>query len=266
MDFLQALQGISMTALLFNFGAFLVALLFIVFIHEFGHFIVGRWCGVKVEAFSIGFGKELFGFNDKHGTRWKLCALPLGGYVRFEGDANAASVPDQTVVKHSPTSLHGQPVPQRMAIVAAGPIANFILAILIFAVAFMSIGLPYMRPIVDEVVAGSAAEAAGVKPGDVFLRVEGNEIASFADVQEAVFMRPGERLEVVIERGGTPTILQLTPQAKEIPDNFGGSMLVGQLGVKHNPRPDEPLVSSILAGGGCGQGSGTHVVYHRNNG
>ena len=241
MDFLQALQGISMTALLFNLGAFIVALFLIVFIHEYGHFIVGRWCGVRVEAFSLGFGKELLGFNDRHGTRWKLCAIPLGGYVRFEGDANAASMPDQTAVKHAPTSLHGRPVLQRMAIVAAGPIANFILAIVIFAAAFMSIGLPYMRPIVDEVVPGSAAEAAGVKPGDVFLRVDGKAIVSFVDVQESVFMRPGEQLEVVIERGGTPKTLQLTPQVKEIPDNFGGSMRVGQLGVKHNPRPDEPL-------------------------
>ena len=241
MEFIQAVLAISMTALFFNLGAFLVALVLIVFVHEFGHFIVGRWCGVKVEAFSIGFGRELYGFDDKYGTRWKFCAIPLGGYVRFEGDANAASAPDQTIKKHSPTSLHGQPVLQRMAIVAAGPFANFILAIVIFAAAFMTIGLPYMRATVDEVVAGSAAEAAGVKVGDTFIKVDGKSINAFADVQESVFLRPGEELEVIVDRDGTPLTLRLTPQVKEIADNFGGSMRVGQLGVKHNPAPDEPL-------------------------
>jgi regulator of sigma E protease len=240
MEFLQALQGVSLGGLVFNIFAFLVALILIVFVHEYGHFIVGRWCGVKIEAFSVGFGRELFGFNDKHGTRWKFCAIPLGGYVKFEGDANAASQPDLSAT-HSPTSLHAQPVHERMAIVAAGPVANFILAIFIFAVAFMAIGYPYMRPIVDEVVAGSAAETAGLKPGDLVKRIDGQEISSFVGIQEAVFLRPGETLEVVVERNGTPVSLNVVPQMKEIPDNFGGTSRFGLMGVKHNPRSDEPL-------------------------
>jgi regulator of sigma E protease len=244
MTFLQSLQNISLITLLFNLAAFVVALVVIVFVHEFGHFIVGRWCGVKVETFSIGFGKELFGFNDKQGTRWKFCALPLGGYVKFEGDANAASMPDVNI-QHSPTSLHAQPVLQRMAIVAAGPIANFILAIVILAGSYYAIGNPYMRPIADEVLPGSAADLAGIKPGDVITRVDDQSIKSFAAVQEAVFLRPGEKLEVVVERNGTPITLALTAQTVMRKDGFGGVAKVGQLGISHNKRSDEPLYENF---------------------
>jgi regulator of sigma E protease len=240
MSVLDAILAISVSALLFNIVAFVVALVVIVFVHEFGHFIVGRWCGVKIETFSVGFGKELFGFNDKHGTRWKFCLLPLGGYVKFEGDANAASVPDSKT-QHSPTSLHAQSVPKRMAIVAAGPIANFILAIGIFASAYMLIGQAYVRPIVDEVTVGSAAEKAGLKPGDEIKSIDGVSTPTFGTVQELVVFRPNEQLTVVVNRSGALINLSLTPQTKEIVDNFGGSTKVGQLGVKHNKRPDEPL-------------------------
>ena len=124
---------------------FLIALMIIVFIHELGHFLVARWCGVSVEAFSIGFGKEITGWVDRHGTRWKLSWIPLGGYVKFKGDANAASMPDAgavTQAKNDPGNFHGKPIWQRAAVVAAGPIANFILAIAIFSAAFMLVGSP----------------------------------------------------------------------------------------------------------------------------
>jgi regulator of sigma E protease len=242
MDFLQLFSAGSLGALGFYFLSFIAALLVIIFVHEFGHFIVARYCGVKVDAFSIGFGRELIGFNDRYGTRWKICLWPIGGYVKFEGDANAASVPGaDDAVRLSPGSLHAQPVPQRMAIVAAGPIANFLLAIAIFATTFALIGMPYMRPIVSEVIVGSAAETAGLKAGDLVKTVAGDKITAFGQIQEKVFLRPGEELTIVVERGGSDLSLQITPQSKEVKDNFGGSMKVGQLGIRHLPAADEPL-------------------------
>jgi regulator of sigma E protease len=239
MDFVQLFSVGSLGGLAFYFLSFIAALLIIIFIHEMGHFAVARWCGVKVEAFAIGFGKELWGFNDRHGTRWKICLWPIGGYVKFQGDANAASMPSDGEIV--PDSLQAQPVPQRMAIVAAGPIANFILAIAIFTTIFTVVGKPYLRPIISEVVQGSAAEAAGLKAGDVVKSVAGDPVAAFTEIQEKVFLRPGEDLTVVVERNGQTINLQITPKAVEVKDNFGGSMKVGQLGVRHLPADDEPL-------------------------
>jgi regulator of sigma E protease len=242
MDFVQLFNLGSLGGLAFYFLAFLAALLIIIFIHELGHFAVARWCGVKVDAFSIGFGKELWGFNDRYGTRWKICLWPIGGYVKFAGDANAASMPDQSeAAQNTPDSLQAQPIPQRMAIVAAGPIANFILAIAIFTAIFTLVGKPYLRPVVSEVVAGSAAETAGIKPGDIVKSVAGDPVTAFTDIQEKVFLRPGEDLTLVIERDGQSLELQITPNAIEVKDNFGGSMKVGQLGLRHLPATDEPL-------------------------
>ncbi len=239
MDFLQAA---TYGALIFYVAAFFAALIVIIFVHEFGHFIIGRWCGVNVEAFSIGFGKEIFGFHDRYGTRWKFCQIPIGGYVRFEGDANAASLPSTTPrQQHSPTSLHGQPVLKRMAIVAAGPIANFILAIAIFTYTFMAIGLPYVRPIVSEVAVNSAASKAGFMPGDEIKTIDGSTITSFTQIQESVFLRPGETVVIVVDRKGASMALNVVPEAKEVNDGFGGTMKIGQLGIRHNAAPDEPL-------------------------
>ena len=157
---------------------FLFGLSVVVFFHELGHFLVARWCGVRVLTFSVGFGPELVGFNDRHGTRWKLSAIPLGGYVKFFGDDNAASVPDEAAVagmteaerRHS---FFHQPVGRRAAIVAAGPIANFILAIVIFAAIFAIYGRQTTTARVDAVQPDSAAAAAGLKPGDIVLAIDG---------------------------------------------------------------------------------------------
>lgn len=218
---------------------FLVALTVIVFIHELGHFLVARWCGVDVEAFSIGFGREIFGWNDRHGTRWKVAWIPLGGYVRFRGDANAASLPDADALeraKSEPGNFHGKPVWQRAAVVAAGPIANFILAIAIFAVAFMAVGRPVIEPRVDEVLPGSAAEAAGIRKGDLILSIDGSPIDDFAGLQRAVMTRAGEPLDVVVDRNGEKVNLNVTPQLREEADNFGGKIRIGLLGVKRDPQ------------------------------
>jgi regulator of sigma E protease len=222
---------------------FLVAITIIVFVHEYGHFQVARWCGVKVEAFSIGFGREIYGWNDRRGTRWKICWLPFGGYVRFEGDANAASMPGQPteLLPRSAGNFHGKPIWQRAAVVAAGPFANFILAIAIFTAAYSLIGVPYAEPRVDEVIAGSAAEQAGLKPGDFIRKVDGNETPSFGAVQEIVWQQGGVALPVVVERAGGLIELTLTPRIQEMPDGFGGTLKVGLLGVRHNPATDQPL-------------------------
>jgi regulator of sigma E protease len=217
---------------------FLVALTIIVFIHELGHFLVARWCGVDIEAFSIGFGREIFGWNDRHGTRWKVAWVPLGGYVRFRGDANAASLPDADAMeraKQEPGNFHGKPVWQRALVVAAGPVANFILAIAIFAGAFMFIGKPVIEPRVDQVLTGSAAEQAGIKPGDMIVSVDGSAIKDFSELQQAVMSRAGEPLPVVIDRAGEKINLTVTPQLREEPDNFGGKIRIGLLGVKRDP-------------------------------
>lgn len=223
---------------LFYAVPFLVALTVIVFIHELGHFLVARWCGVDVEAFSIGFGREIFGWHDRHGTRWKVAWIPLGGYVRFRGDANAASLPDAEALaraRSEPGNFHGKAVWQRAAVVAAGPVANFILAIAIFAGAFMIIGRPVIEPRVDEVLAGSAAEQAGIRKGDLVLSVDGSPIEDFTGLQQSVMTRAGEPLAVVLDRNGARINLTVVPQLREEPDNFGGKIRIGLLGVKRDP-------------------------------
>ena len=218
---------------------FLGVMTFIVFFHEFGHFIVARWCGVKIEAFSIGFGREIFGWNDKHGTRWKIAWLPLGGYVKFEGDENAASMPSEEVRRSaSETSFYGKPLWQRALIVVAGPMANFLLAIAIFALTAMLIGVPVSDPVVDGVMENSAAAKAGLKPGDRFVSINGQPVKSFTDVRAIVSMRAGEKLKTVIERGGRRITVVLTPETREMPDGLGGKTRVGVIGVSHNLAKD----------------------------
>ena len=218
---------------------FLGVMTFIVFFHEFGHFIVARWCGVKIEAFSIGFGREIFGWNDKHGTRWKIAWLPLGGYVKFEGDENAASVPSKEVRESaSETSFYGKPLWQRALIVVAGPMANFLLAIAIFSATFMIVGVSVSDPVVDTVIADSAAAEAGLKPGDRFVSINGQPVKSFMDVRRIVSARAGEKLTTVIDRAGRKLTVILTPRIKEVPDGLGGKTRVGMIGVTHNVSKD----------------------------
>ena len=162
---------------------FLFVLTIVVFFHEFGHFLVARWCGIRVLTFSLGFGPEVAGFNDRYGTRWRISAIPLGGYVKFFGDENAASAPDHAAAaamtaEEKKGSFIGQKVAARAAVVAAGPIANFVLAIAIFAVIFMSVGEQTTSARVDAVQPASAAATAGFKPGDLVLSIDGEKIDS----------------------------------------------------------------------------------------
>ena len=231
----------------FYLAAFLVLIVVIVFVHEFGHYIVGRWCGVGVDAFSVGFGKELFGFTDKRGTRWKFCAIPLGGYVKFEGDANAASQPDETV--HTATSLHAQPLWQRASIVAAGPIANFLLAIAIMTPVLWLAGKPYYPPIVQGFSEGSAAQAAGVQAGDRILSIDGTAIYDYDDIKRLVSLRAGDALAVVVQRGSEEIAVTVTPKETSVDDGIGGKVKIGLLGVSYKAANGEVEMQRFSLGG-----------------
>lgn len=215
---------------------FLFVLTIVVFFHELGHFMVARWCGVAVDVFSVGFGPEIFGRNDSKGTRWKVCWIPLGGYVKFSGDDSAASTPDLEALENlteedKASNFHFKPLWQRAAVVAAGPFANFILAIAIFAVMFSVVGRMDTTARVDVVIPDSAAAEAGFKPGDLVLKINDSEISSFSEMQRIVSTSAGKKLDVLVDRGGVQTRLQVTPRLKEITDRFGNKHRIGQLGI-----------------------------------
>lgn len=223
---------------------FLFVLTIVVFFHELGHFLVGRWCGVKVLAFSVGFGNEIFGFTDKRGTRWKLSMIPLGGYVKFAGDENVASVPDHAGVaamsdEERNSTLASKNVWQRSAVVAAGPIANFILSIVIFAVIFMSFGRVVTTPSVDEVRPGSAAEIGGMMAGDMVLSVNGDEVKTFGELQRIVQISADVPLLLEVDRDGKVVDLTVTPQLREMTDAFGNVQRIGLLGVTRSAKQDD---------------------------
>jgi regulator of sigma E protease len=223
---------------------FLFVLSLVVFFHELGHFLVARWCGVRVLVFSIGFGPELIGFNDRHGTRWKISAIPLGGFVKFFGDENAASVPDKARLaamdaKERADSFMFQPVAKRAAIVVAGPLANFLLAIVIFAGVFMLYGKQTMSARVDSVQPDSAAAAAGFKTGDLVVAINGRPVESFNEMQRMVSGSAGETLAVTIDRDGSRLVLQAKPALKEVKDNFGNVQHIGVLGISRSMAPED---------------------------
>ena len=223
---------------------FLFGLSVVVFFHELGHFLVARWCGVRVLTFSVGFGPELAGFYDRYGTRWKLSAVPLGGYVKFFGDDSAASTPDEAAIENMSEedrrqSFHHQPVGRRAAIVAAGPIANFILAIVIFAIVFAINGRQTTLARVDAVQPDSAAATAGLKAGDVVVAIDGRKIESFSDMQRIVSANAGRTLSFDIDRGGAPLTLTATPALKTGKDGFGNNFCHAVLGVSRSMTPTD---------------------------
>jgi regulator of sigma E protease len=223
---------------------FIFVLSLVVFFHELGHFLVARWCGVRVMVFSIGFGPEIVGFNDRRGTRWKISAIPLGGFVKFLGDDSAASTPDNAALaKMDPGerahSFMFQSVAKRAAIVVAGPVANFILAIVIFAAVFMVYGKQTMSARVDAVQPGSAAAAAGFEPGDLVVSIDGQAVDNFAQMQRIVGESAGETLEITVERAGATKMLKATPALQEKKDVFGNVRRIGILGIQRSPAPED---------------------------
>ena len=223
---------------------FLFVLSLVVFFHELGHFLIARWCGVRILVFSIGFGPEIIGFNDRYGTRWKISAIPLGGFVKFFGDDNAASAPDGARLASMDASERAQsfvfqPVLKRAAIVVAGPLANFILAIVIFAAVFMLYGKPTASARVDSVQPDSAAAAAGFKPGDLVVAIDGHVIDNFAEMQRVVSASAGDTLDITVDRGGVRQVLRATPALKEVKDNFGNVQRIGILGISRSMAPED---------------------------
>ncbi|MCC7347820.1 MAG: RIP metalloprotease RseP [Variibacter sp.] len=213
---------------------FLLVLSVIVFFHELGHFLVARWCGVRVLTFSIGFGPELVGFNDRHGTRWKISAVPLGGYVKFFGDENAASVPDQEAVAQMSAAERAQSffhksVGQRAAIVVAGPLANFLLAIVIYAGVAAIAGEQVMAPRIDTVQPNSTAAAAGFQRGDVIVSIDGRAVQSFGEVERIVGVNAGQDLRFVVRRVGREVAIVARPELREERDRFGNVFRIGRL-------------------------------------
>ena len=232
--------------ILHNALSFIAIISLIVFIHEFGHFWVARLCGVQIDAFAIGFGKEICGYNDKKGTRWKLCLLPLGGYVKMYGDKNGASMPDLAeIAKMSDAekkkSFICKNVYQRFAIVAAGPIANFLLAILIFTFLFKTNGLNTVLPIVDQILPESAAFESHLKKGDKILTINNKKISDFNDIRQIVSTSSDQELHFEIEREKQILQINITPKYQISKDFFGDEIKTGMLGITASETTHEDL-------------------------
>jgi regulator of sigma E protease len=233
-------MDIAQPGLLYTLGMFAVVIGVLVFIHEMGHYLAGRMFGVKADSFSIGFGRELFGWTDRRGTRWKISALPLGGYVKFTGDMNASSQPSAETLALPPSARDGlfafKPLWQRAFMVAAGPLINFAFAILIFAAFFLTYGHSYTPPVVSTVVADSPAARAGLQKGDVIVSLDGKGVDRFEDIVQIVAINPGLPIEAEIERAGRPVRLVITPAVLQEEDRFGNRYTRGQLGVASGGR------------------------------
>jgi regulator of sigma E protease len=218
---------------------FVLVLSLLVFVHEMGHYLVGRWSGIRILAFSVGFGPEIIGFTDRHGTRWKISIIPLGGYVRFFGDEDASSKPDEGKLaamseEDRARSFAGAKLWKRAATVAAGPIANFILAIAIFTVLFAIYGRSVADPVVAEVKPESAAAEAGILPGDLLVAIDGSKVQTFDDVRRYVSIRPEQKIVVTIERAGEKQNLPMVPKRTDMTDQFGNKIEIGLIGIVTN--------------------------------
>ncbi len=217
--------------------AFIAILSVIVFIHEFGHYLFARIAGVKIETFSIGFGKELFGWNDKHGTRWKVSLLPLGGYVKMFGDASEASTPDGDKLalmtpEEKAVSFHYKPLYKKAYIVVAGPLFNFLLTIGIFTYFIFTNGIATVEPIVGDVMPNTPAAEAGLQTDDRILEINGKEIDYFRDITRIILVNTGKPITLVIERDEVKETLTLTPRMFEDKDSLGNTIQRPMLGIK----------------------------------
>ena len=218
---------------------FLVVLTALVFVHELGHFLVARWCGVRVEVFSIGFGPELFGWTDRTGTRWRFSWLPLGGYVRMFGqDENAIegeAARPMTDAERAVSFKHKN-VRQRMAIAVAGPAANYIFAFLVFTALYVAAGQPIIPPVVGEVIADSPAARAGIKTGDTITQIDGTKIEAFNDIQYAVQSELGNELTIALTRDGAPVSLKVKPGEVHDKDASGKEFTFVGLGMRNSEK------------------------------
>jgi regulator of sigma E protease len=246
---LDALRGLAAWTPL-GLPAFLFVITLVVFFHELGHFLLARACGVKVDVFSVGFGKEIFGWTDRKGTRWKVSWLPVGGYVKFAGDINAASAPDHAAAARMSQaeraqSLMFKPLWQRAAVAAAGPVANFILAILLFTGLLYHNGRTELAPIVGSVVKGSAAEAAGIKSGDRITAIDGTSITDFEQMPEIISVSGGQTLNIDLLRAGRPLKIRVMPRATRMKDMLGDMGTNMVIGVR--PSPTAPITTKYYS-------------------
>lgn len=226
----------TLAAFFYNLAVFIPVISIIVFVHEFGHYYVAKRCGVKVDVFAIGFGKEIFGWNDKSGTRWKICWLPFGGYVKMFGDVNPASAPDPTAKDLSEEdkqkTFHFKSLPQKAAIVAAGPIANFIFTIVVVTFFFSYYGKVETPTQIGDVLEDSAAAEAGLLPGDVILAIDGSGVEGFSDIARIISLNPGTPADIHFSRDGEEQMKTITPKVTVTEDALGNEVKVGRLGIQ----------------------------------
>lgn len=239
---------------------FLFVLSVVVFFHELGHFLVARWNGVGVSKFAVGFGPDIWGFTDKHGTRWALSVIPLGGYVKFidDRDPSGASPSNADELERAgvdPSKLFAKKkLWQRASVVAAGPIANFILAVVIFAGIFLVNGRDILSAKVDEVLPNSVAASAGFEVGDTIMEIDGTKIESFTDLQRIVSVSADIPLAIKVLRNGNEVMLNATPAFREVDDRFGGIQRIGQLGIQRSSSPDAIIHKSFGPIGALNEG------------
>jgi regulator of sigma E protease len=237
---LDAMRGlIEWTPL--GLPAFLFVITLVVFFHELGHFLMARYFGVTVEIFSVGFGKEIFGWTDRRGTRWRVSWLPIGGYVKFAGDADAASRPDVAAAaamtqEQRKGALLLKPLHQRAWVAAAGPLANFILAIVILTALYLQVGHTTIVPLVGTVTPGGPASVAGIKPGDLITRIDGTAINDFQQLHETIPMSGGSTLALGIRRAGQDLTLSVTPRLMQTRDELGNSTSQMVIGILSDPK------------------------------
>lgn len=222
---------------------FVFVLTIVVFFHELGHFLVARWNKVKVDAFAVGFGPELLGFNDRQGTRWKLCAIPLGGYVKFLGDQNAASQTDHDKLarlsaEESDGAFENKALWRKASVVAAGPIANFILASVIYTGLTMYFGDVRLQPVIGKISEASAAEQAGFQVGDKIISIDGDAITDFQDISRYTLVGADRTLSFVVERAGGQLTIEAAPRMTKRKDQFGNDFQTGLLGIGPDPSPE----------------------------
>jgi regulator of sigma E protease len=239
-----------MIGFLIGLVAFVFVLSIVVTVHELGHFLAARACGVAIDCFSIGFGPKIVSWRDKSGVEWRIASIPLGGYVRFSGDDNAASVPDGSdlaVLKQEIAAREGEaavsryyhfkPVWQRAFIAVAGPMANFVLAIAVLSVFLATIGEIRNPARVYGVAPGSAAAAAGFQAGDVIAKADGRKIETFQDLNGYVMLRAKLPIDFAVERGAATIHLTATPKEVEVQDQINGRMKIGRLGIEGRSTP-----------------------------
>lgn len=238
--------------ILFSLFAFLLVIGPLIFVHELGHYLVGRWFGVKADAFSIGFGREIAGYTDSRGTRWKLGWIPMGGYVKFAGDMNPASQPTPEWLALPPEerakTFQAKPVWQRFLIVFAGPATNFLVAIGVFMAFFAAYGVPRTPATLSAVIEGSPAAAAGLRPGDRIKAVAGRPVDTFDEMAEMIRFRPDERLSLDVDRSGQVLSIAVTTAANIERDRFGNEFRKGTIGVKSGSIVVEPVSLLELPG------------------